>query len=449
MQSERRWIVTRDHFGLSMSSGAAPSIAAYEQALTLFHGFFGNPLAVIDAALAKDPEFLAGHTLRAGLLLTSSEKRAVPELQATVERGEALIARAQGNPRERAHVAAARAWLDGDFSGASDAYNRLALEHPRDMLAQQVGHLCNFYFGRATWLRDHPAAALPHFRADEPAHGFLLGMHAFGLEECGEYARAEATARRALAANPRDPWAIHAGAHCFEMLGRSADGLAWLEARIADWSEDNSLAVHNFWHMALFRLDAGESGRALELYDRRIRNPSSELSLDLVDASALLWRLMLCGIDVGQRFTELAAVYRKVQEEGYYAFNDVHAVMAYAGAGAHGDVERVLAGLTRAADQPGSNAALARDVGLPAARGLSAFAAGDYPRAVDLLFSVRPFAARFGGSHAQRDVLDFTLAVAAQRAGQRELARALVAARTARRPASGSGMHALAGLASG
>jgi hypothetical protein len=439
--------VTRDHFGLAISSGTARSTAAYEQSLTLLHGFFGNPLAVIDAALAEEPEFLAGHALRAALLITSGEKRAVPELRATVERAEALIARGRGNPRERAHIAAARLWLDGDFVRASDAYNRLALEHPRDMLAQQVSHLCNFYFGRATWLRDHPAAALPHFRADEPPRGFLLGMQAFGLEECGEYARAEEAARAALALNRRDPWAVHAGAHCFEMQGHSSEGIAWLQERVADWSEDNALAVHNFWHMALFCLDAGESKRALELYDSKIRNPSSELMLDLVDASALLWRLKLCGIDVGQRFAELAAVYRKVQEEGYYAFNDVHAIMAYAGADARGDVERVLAGLERTAGQPGSNAELARDVGLPAARGLSAFAAGDYARATDLLFGVRAHAARFGGSHAQRDVLDFTLAVAAQRAGQLELARALVAARTARRPASGAGMHLLSGLA--
>jgi tetratricopeptide (TPR) repeat protein len=431
---------------MSVSSGSAQNLERYREALTLFHGFYGNPLSVIDAALAEDPEFLAGLALRAGLLLTSSELRAVPELRATVERAEALLARGIGNARERAHVAAARAWLDGEFSDATDRYNRLALEQPRDMLAQQVSHLCNFYFGRATFLRDHPAAALSHYGSHEVARGYLLGMYAFGLEECGEYARAEEAGRRALAHNPRDPWAIHAVAHCLEMQGRSADGIAWLESRVSDWSEDNALAIHNYWHAALFHLDLGEGARALELYDRKVRATNSEISLELVDASAMLWRLYLCGIDVGGRFAELAAVYRKIQEEGYYAFNDLHALMAYAGAGASADVQRVLAGLARTAEQPGTNGRLAREVGLPCARAFAAFAAGDYTTAIDALFRVRPVAGQFGGSHAQRDVLDFTLAVAAQRAGQRELAQAMLSARAARRPASPGGLHKLAGL---
>jgi hypothetical protein len=390
---------------------------------------------MIDAALAEDPEFLAGLALRAGLVLTSSEKRAVPELRATVERAEALVATGAGNARERAHVAAARAWLDGDFAGASDRYNRLGLEQPRDMLAVHLGHLCNFFFGRAAWLRDHVAAVLPHHEPGEPSRAFLLGMYAFGLEECGEYARAEEAGRSAVAQNPRNPWAIHAVAHCFEMQGHGADGIAWMESTIADWSVDNALAIHNFWHTALFHLDRGERARVLELYDQKIRGTASEVTLDLVDASSMLWRLTLCGFDVAQRFEELAAVYRKVEEEGYYAFNDLHAVMAYAGAGATADVERVLAGLARAAEQPGTNAVLSREIGLPVCRGFAAFGAGDYPAAVDALFAVRPLAHRFGGSHAQRDVIDFTLAVAAERAGQRELARTLLDARRARKPA--------------
>ena len=103
------------------------------------------------------------------------------------------------------------------------------------MLAQQVAHVCNFFLGRGAWLRDHVASALPHHAEGEPSHGGLLGMLAFGLEECGEYARAEQAGRAALAQNARDPWAIHAVAHCFEMQGESAAGAAWLESRRGDW----------------------------------------------------------------------------------------------------------------------------------------------------------------------------------------------------------------------
>lgn len=48
----------------------------------------------------------------------------------------------------------------------------------------------------------------------------MLGMLALGLEENNLFAMAEATARRALELQPRDPWAVHAAAHVFEMTGK-------------------------------------------------------------------------------------------------------------------------------------------------------------------------------------------------------------------------------------
>jgi hypothetical protein len=55
---------------------------------------------------------------------------------------------------------------------------------------------------------------------------------------------------------------------------------------------------------------------------------------------------------------------------------------------------------------------------------------------VDELSRVRPVAQRFGGSHAQRDLLQLTLLEAALRDGRRSLARALMAERLASKPAS-------------
>ena len=58
------------------------------------------------------------------------------------------------------------------------------------------------------------------------------------------------------------------------------------------------------------------------------------------------------------------------------------------------------------------------------------------PRWWRLLRGIRSIAHRFGGSHAQRDVLDLTLIEAALRAGQQDLAKALAAERVAAKPAS-------------
>jgi hypothetical protein len=63
---------------------------------------------------------------------------------------------------------------------------------------------------------------------------------------------------------------------------------------------------------------------------------------------------------------------------------------------------------------------------------------------IDELFELRLVAARFGGSNAQRDLLDWTLAEAAFRAGETSLARGLWEARAARRPQSRRETSALA-----
>jgi hypothetical protein len=79
---------------------------------------------------------------------------------------------------------------------------------------------------------------------------------------------------------------------------------------------------------------------------------------------------------------------------------------------------------------------MTREVGLPLCRGLKAFGAGRFADAVEHLLPLRPIAHRFGGSHAQRDVIGLTLIEAAIRDGQAKLARALAAERTALKPSS-------------
>jgi hypothetical protein len=51
-------------------------------------------------------------------------------------------------------------------------------------------------------------------------------------------------------------------------------------------------------------------------------------------------------------------------------------------------------------------------------------------QAIVPLTEIRPYANRFGGSHAQRDIVHLTLVEAALRAGRLNLARALIAERT-------------------
>jgi tetratricopeptide (TPR) repeat protein len=423
-----------DRRGAPLSGGSAQALDTYERALAALNSYFGDPVAVIDEALAAEPDFVAGHVLRAGAICMATQRDFEPELEKSVAAAEALAPKA--NARERGHIRAARAWLDGDFAGATALWGDVAIEHPRDLLAVQLAHLGDFYNGNGPLQRDRIARALPSWDKSVPGYGYVLGMYAFGLEEMGDYARAEEIGHQALALNRRDPWAVHAVAHVYEMQARLADGIQFLTSREDDWAPDNAFAFHNWWHLGLYYVDIGDTQRALALYDTRIRPKQTGVALEMVDASAMLWRLMLLGVDVGGRWTPLAESWAPLAEDRLYAFNDCHAVMAMIGAGRMAEAEGVVASLAKAAEGGGTNARMAGDVGLPLAKGLLAFGRGDYAATIEAIMPIRHIAIRFGGSHAQRDLLSLTLIEAALRGDKKPLARALAAERVANKPQS-------------
>jgi hypothetical protein len=156
---------------------------------------------------------------------------------------------------------------------------------------------------------------------------------------------------------------------------------------------------------------------------------------NLVDASALLWRLQLSGVDVGERWDELADTWTQHADGKCYAFNDVHAAMAYIGAGRRSDATD----LVKIAHEGNSRFEMnrwMRETGAPLIDGLLHFGKGEYEAAIDPLFRARHIYGTFGGSHAQRDVIDWTLTEAAIRGKKTTLARALVQERLALRPDS-------------
>lgn len=423
-----------DSRGCPVSTRNAASLARFEAALDLSVSYRLDPLAAIQAALDDDPGFAMGHCLRAALMIMATDRMVVPLLAESIEALEAMGRRA--NDRERAHAAAARTWLHGDFAGAVRKYGEILIDHPRDLLALQVAHVGDFFNGSSTLLRDRVAQVLPEWDNTVPGYSYVLGMYAFGLEETGLYSRAEDIGRRALEINPVDAWGVHAVTHVMEMQGRLREGIEFLTSRERDWAENNGLAFHNWWHLALFHLDAGNVAQVLDLYDRRVRPAPSQVPLEMIDATAMLWRLQLRAVEVGERWQALAGCWEPFVEHAYYAFNDVHAVMAFVGARRFDLAERTMTAMEQKLAGHDTNAMMTRDVGLPLAQAIVSFANGQYEDAARRLLSIRNIASRFGGSHAQRDLIHLTLVEAALRSGQGKLARALVAERTQLKPAS-------------
>jgi len=429
-----RSVVSRSE---AVSCADRSALDLYERALVQLHGYVGDPIATIEQALAHAPDFVLGHAFRALALLTSGERRFAEKARVSVVSAEALLPRA--HPRERALVAAARALLDGDWGRACALLDRSLVDHPRDILASQVAHLLDFFRGDSLNLRNRIARVLPHWSADVPGYSYLLGMYAFGLEECNQYAEAEDTARHALALEPKDAWAVHAGAHVMEMQGRIDEGIEWLTSREPDWAPENGFAFHNFWHLALFHLDQSRPADALALYDVRIHAAPPDAILPLIDATALLWRLYLEGVELGDRAVRVADNWaaRLDTERGFYAFNDMHAMLSFAMAGRDAEVRQLEADLDWAAEHGAcTNRGMTREVGQPICRAIRAFGEGRWADAIAGLEPVRDVAARFGGSHAQRDILSLTLVESALRSGEPELARHYLAERIVLRPGS-------------
>jgi hypothetical protein len=226
-------------------------------------------------------------------------------------------------------------------------------------------------------------------------------------------------------------------AHVNEMRGDLDAGIPWLADNAQHWAPESGFAYHNWWHLALLHLDRGDVTQVLKLYDEQVRpNPDSQVILEGIDASALLWRLHLEGVDVGDRFERLAACWQRAAEDTIYAFNDLHAIMAFLGAGYAVDAERTLKAMRAAAAGGGDNAYVTRKVGLPLAEAFIAFEAGRYGEAVEKIAATRAIAQRFGGSHAQRDVLTLTALHAALRGGFAATAEAFAAERVAHKPQS-------------
>jgi tetratricopeptide (TPR) repeat protein len=422
----------RDRFGLE-TRGSPLAVAALEQAVQALFAMRPEAMGFLKTA-ASDPDCALGRMLSAYLGLMSSERG--PGGSGVARMGDIIPA----DDREAAHLAVIRAWAAGDTSGASRRLDAVLETWPADPIALNAAHQLDFFLGDAGRLKSRPAAALKAWNPADPAYPYLFGLQAFGLEEMGEYSAAEASARQALDSAPDDVWAQHALIHALEMQGRAQAGLDLLDARRPHWGHDHFLKVHTSWHAALFALETDGADRALALHDAAVWDGGPDpLAMTLIDSAGLLWRLKLDGVDAGGRWDRLSDEWALHDEGAWYAFNDLHAVLAHCGAGRLDRAAALVDRMAEAAANPDpvtTNAQALNAAGLSAARGVLAFARGDFAACVAWLAPVRRLLSVVGGSHAQRDAWQRTLLVAALRSGETGFARVLVDERLAERPDS-------------
>jgi tetratricopeptide (TPR) repeat protein len=420
-----------DRWGSPVFAGRQQAVGLLDEAVEQLVALSGDPVAFADEAAARDPQLILARVLRAYLALYAGTAEGSERAKSLI--GDLDPSSVGAGEREVLHVLAARSWAEGEWDQAASFLERALLHDPRDLMAIKVAQDLHFSLGNTQELRNVVGRVFGAWPPDRAGRGFVCGMYAFGLEENGQYEAAEEQARRALAENPRDVWAVHALAHVFEMQGAQRVGVAFLDDSVGDWSS-SYFATHNWWHRALYALELLEVGEAVALYDGPIRAAGSREWLHVDDAASLLWRLHLFGVDVGERAAKLLEEIGAQIFDGVSVFNDWHAVMVAGLAGAPELCEQII--LIDRDGRGGTNHRVFEAAGRTLLEGFAAFSGADPERALSRLMAIQTVAHVVGGSHAQRDVIELTVIAAAAQVGNASLSEALLAARVARKPSA-------------
>ena len=411
-----------DAYGLATTT-TPEALATYDRAVRALLGWKADALDLFRSATARDPGFALAHA-GAAVCLFLEERFA--ETRAAAEAARAAVA--GQTERERGHVEALTLWTSGRPDDAVRAMRAHLATYPRDVMVVQRLYYIFFWQGRFPEMLEMSQAMVPHY----PGDSFLLGLHAFALEEANRCAEAVRTAEAALALTPSDAWAVHALAHS---LYESADfdgGVTRVPTAIEPCRGLNWFRNHLLWHVALMHFARGEYAQAEDMSRAIFERTPSSIPGDLHDSVSLLWRLEMAGRKPGERWAPFTAIARERMNRQGLPFHTAHMAMALAAGGDWPGAEQHL-GIVRervAKDPTG----VVGDVLAPLIQGLHAFAAGDYARAVARIEPLRPRIIELGGSRAQRDVFHDTLFEAAFRAGDAARAGRFLAERLARRP---------------
>jgi hypothetical protein len=357
----------------------------------------------------------------ANLILAREELR--PVARAALERSRAAFAARGGTADEAILLDALGEAVEGRFSAAADRLDDGFRAKPTAFLPFKLSHALRFMLGDLKGMlaaSDHMMAA---WEPDMAGAGYLLGCHAFALEELGDYGRAFHVGRRAVALAPDDAWGMHAVAHIHEMRSDTRAGIAWLEAGRPHWSRCNNFSFHVAWHLALFHLERGDRETVLKVYDDEVRPRSTDDFRDVANAVSMLTRLRLAGVDVGDRWEELGTIAERRRGDTTLMFAALHTLLTLVARADRAGIAELVRNIESAAAGVGDQADVARLVAVPLAR---AIAWRERPADWSVLLANLP---RIGGSNAQRDVFVLSLADVARRSGDEAALGLIVQAR--------------------
>ena len=431
-----------DCFGQTTTLQTEAARRAWDQTQLAFLAHGADTPMHLGAALAAEPEFALGHAVKGLFYLLLGRRELYPTAADALSTAKTIAAQGQISWRERKFIDTLEAYLANSPTHSVAHLEEVLRAHPDDPLAMKLSHAIRFVLGDGAGMRRSIERVLPAYGVDHAAKGYLLGCHAFALEETGAYSKAEIAGRQALWSAPDDAWGLHAVAHVYDMTCDAAGGLNWLAGRESAWAHCNNFRYHVWWHKALMHLDLGQVDVVMDLYDHQIRAEHTDDYRDISNATSLLSRLELEGVDVGNRWEELAEICANRTEDGCLIFADLHYLLALIGGGRDDAIASMMARMSADATREDDVAGRMADPGLAAASGLHAFGEGDYAQAFAQLASARATMPRAGGSHAQRDVFERLTIDAGLRAGRIDAVERILDDRSAQRGGQDDGYSA-------
>ena len=381
---------------------------AYARAELAYLRAADERVASVDALLAEHPDSLAAWLLKVAKLVAAKDASALPALAAALAAAERLEAGATSE--QRAHLAAARAWFAHAPLRAARIYTQIAERAPHDLLAVRLAQSCWYFLGDRVRVRLVAERALCRWSPAAPGYDLALAMTAFGHAETGDGRGATALAERALALEPRSPFARHALAHGLATQGRYVTAHRMLADSAPLWRVDGRMDTHTAWHRALFALRIGLRSSALATFDGELASASDASTC--ADATDLLWRLDLAGVETESRWQPLAAAWVRHLTPGFWGFLDVLAGLAFHRAGWSNAAQALRRAIAESQTPEGTAATAAATRTALAA--VEAYTHGDFAYASLQLRTALPL---LGGSVPQRELLESTLVAAEQRAG--------------------------------
>ncbi len=367
------------------------------------HGFlsYQTKAANIIAAADNAPDCALANAYAAMLWMFLEAPIAPQKAAPYLKRAQA--AREGITPREALVVDAASAWTQGDVPKLLTICDQIIADHPRDMAILKLAQYHLFNLGDATEMLRTALSVLPEAEDIAYAHG----MVAFGYEQCHLLDRAETSARHAMTLQHDDAWSHHAIAHVMLTQGRVSEGAAFLENVSNTWNDLNSfMRSHNWWHLALFYLSLGRHDDVRRAFDTHVWGLEKDYSQDQVGATSLLARMEFAGVDVGDRWRDVADHIAQRGADTVSPFLTLQYLYALARTG-RPEADTLMSAIhERANDTTQHDHIPWRDAALPAAEGIMAHARENWDVAISCLSRALPRMSECGGSHAQRDLFE-------------------------------------------